>query len=67
MSAGIYSSTHSQSGKETGAPLQRIEALDVSPVGRARLNVAYTCATGKAGISPKTPTSSVPHRLAVDF
>lgn len=42
-----YLSTQSQSGRETGAALQRIEGLDVRVVRRAIVNVAYSCVTGR--------------------
>lgn len=44
---GYWEHTVSQSGMETGAPLQRIEGLDVRVARRARVNVAYTRVTGR--------------------
>lgn len=58
-----YSGTQSKSGTETGAPLQRIEALDVRLVGHARVNVAYTCVTGR--LKPPTTLSWVLHKRVV--
>uniref|UniRef100_A0A3B4WIE5 Prostacyclin synthase n=1 Tax=Seriola lalandi dorsalis TaxID=1841481 RepID=A0A3B4WIE5_SERLL len=64
------------SGTETGAPLQRIQGLDVKLVRSARVNMAFTCVSGRLrycrvkynsriSLKPPTTSSRVLHQLAV--